>query len=404
MANSHLLNGKGARKVPSWIDGFIKSTDNLDAPEIFRKWAAISTVGSVLEQKVWLMTSSPIFPNLYVFIVGHPASGKNRTIRAAKAYLRDLKEFKIAPISLTWASLIDALVRAKRFIARIPDEPLEYNSMMIAPEEMGAFIHKYDKEMTDGLSALYDNDLYDQERRGGEIRIKMKSPLVSIITGCTPSNLMDFMPDSAWGQGFTSRIIMVFSDERIVGDDFAKKASGPEADLIHDLTIINGLIGEFQVTEEYRNVVNNWRQLDESLPDWPKPSHPKLIHYNGRRRVNIYKLSMISAIDRSNTLLLTKDDFNRAMSWLLEAETFMPDIFKAGVSGGDSKAMDEIYHFVLSAPSGVRESKLVNFARERVPAHSVIRVIEVMERSGLIKAISYDAKTGSRMWKATAEV
>ena len=114
---------------------------------------------------------------------------------------------------------------------------------------------------------------------------------------------------------------------------------------------------------------------------------------------------MVAAVDAGNALLLTKEIFNRAMGWLLEAEVHMPDVFKAGGTGADSKAMDEIYHYVLASDlrrTGVAEHKLVNFARERVPAHSVMRVLEVMERSGMIKAVANDSH-GQRLWSAVIE-
>ena len=78
------------------------------------------------------------------------------------------------------------------------------------------------------------------------------------------------------------------------------------ADLAHDLEIINQTDRAIEVTQDYRDAVNNWRALGEQ----PVPSHPKLIHYVTRRRTHLYKLSMVSAIDRSNALILTKDDFN----------------------------------------------------------------------------------------------
>lgn len=272
--------------------------------------------------------------------------------------------------------------------------------MMIAADELGTFIHKYDKEMADGLSAFYDPVPYGHERRGGDIKIKIKSPQLNIICGSTPSNLIELMPEGAWGQGLTSRIIMVFSDERIVGDDFAQVTKNLSQELLHDLKLINGLSGEFRVTEEYRNCINNWRQLGEP----PQPNHPKLLHYNSRRKVHLYKLSMVAAIDKSNDLLLTKEDFNCAMGWLLEAEQWMPEIFKAGATGADGKAMDEIYHFILvgGGAKGLLETKIVNFARERIPAHSVMRVLEIMERSGMIQAVSKDDRTGLRHFTALA--
>lgn len=319
-------------------------------------------------------------------------------MRAARNYLRELPEPHIAPVSLTFASLIDTLTECKRTIIRLPDDPIEYNSMVIAADELGTFIHKYDKEMVDGLSALYDVDPYGQSRRGKDIKIKIKSPQLNILCGTTPSNLIELMPEGAWGQGFTSRVIMVFSDERQIRDDFIVTNRSMSKDLIHDLGVINTLCGQFSVTEDFRNLIHLWRQQGEQ----PAPSHPKLVHYNARRKMHLYKLSMISAIDRSDTLLITRDDFNRAMNWLVTAEQYMPDIFRAGAVGADSQAMDEIEHFVINEDrgKGVSEHRIVNFARERVPAHSVMRVIEIMERAGIIRAAFLDTKTGLRYFRS----
>lgn len=269
--------------------------------------------------------------------------------------------------------------------------------MYIAADELGAFVHKYDDEMIAGLSAFYDPDPYSQNRRTKELKIAIKSPQLNLLAGSTPSNLMKFMPEGAWDQGFTSRLIMVFSDERIIGDDFAATTSAHSPNLAHDIGIINGLTGQFQVTGDYRECVNNWRALGEP----PIPNHPKLVHYITRRRAHLYKLSMISAIDRSNALVLTRDDFNRAMNWLVEAETYMPEIFKAGTQGADGAVMDEIIHLVRAAgPKGLHESKITRFASQRIPIHSVMRVIEVLERSGQIRVLSTDPRTNYKTFTA----
>lgn len=337
-----------------------------------------------------------MYPNLYVFLIGHPGVGKTRTIRSAKSYILELPDFHLAPTSMTAAALIDMMVESKRMIIHLPEPPLEYNTMMIAADELGAFIHKYDNEMIAVLSAFYDPDPYGHNRRGKEIKIKIKSPQLNIICGSTPSNLLAFLPEGAWEQGFTSRVIMVFSDERIIGDDFAIEQRSLSQDLLTDLKQINGLVGEMKVTEDYRKLVNLWRQQDEK----PKPDHPKLVHYNTRRRAHLYKLSIIAAVDRSNVPLLTRDDFNTAAGWLHEAEAHMPEIFVAGGAGTDTKAMDEIYHFIMVHGKPLSEHKVVNFARERVPAHSVMRVLEIMEKSGMIQCVSADPTTGVRNWKA----
>jgi hypothetical protein len=268
--------------------------------------------------------------------------------------------------------------------------------MYICADELGAFISKYDNEMIDGLANFYYNTPYSQTRRTSDINVKINSPQINILCGSTPQNLTDLMPEKAWGQGFTSRLMMVFSDERIVGDDFAEQEDIDFSDLQSDLGIINELIGQFEVTEAYRKAVNDWRGVGEP----PVPNHPKLIHYVTRRREHLYKLSMISAIDRSNHLLLTVDDFNRAMGWLLEAEAHMVEIFKAGATNADAQAMDEIVHYILANDRGhgVSEQKITRFASDLIPIQSVLRGIEILERSGRIVLRGVDRSTKLRYY------
>lgn len=294
--------------------------------------------------------------------------------------------------------MVDALVKAKRFIPTAKDPrdpegkaPLDYNSMFITADEITAFMHKYDDEVIGIMSHFYDPREYGQWRRGNELKINVKYPQLNVLCGTTPSNLMKLMPESAWEQGFTSRVMMVFSDERIIGDDFATSQIVKNDDLIHDLRVVASCIGEYRVTDDYRKLVADWRTAGEP----PAPTHPKLLHYTTRRRVHLFKLSMVSAADRSDVLLLTADDFHRALAWLIEAEASMSDIFKAGAGNADAKAIDEIYHFVLTTCAGGRRIpayRIINFAKARVPLHSVERVLTVMEKSGLIKQAGLDPR------------
>jgi hypothetical protein len=389
----------GKRRCESFIDVFVDSTANLGAPKIFRKWTAISLIAATLEQKVWLRTSRPLHPNIYVFLIAAPGVGKTRTIMEGKRLAMELEDFYLAPVSMTFASLVDALCKSKRTIVRQPEGELVYNTMWVAADELGAFIHKYEPEMIDGLSHFYDPTPYQQVRRTNDIDIQINSPQINILAGSTPQNLMGFMPDKAWGQGFSSRVIMVFSDERIIVDDFGDFGPSRTADLVHDLKIINGLYGEFTVTEEYKAAVGYWRAQGEP----PVPGHPKLIHYTTRRRVHIYKLSMIASITKSSAMILTEADFLQALEWLVQAETFMEDIFKAGTTNADAAAMDEIQHFVVinDLGTGVSEQRIVHFARERVPLTSILRIIEIMEGSGQIFVRRRDRKTQARYYSAS---
>src|SRR6266436_1343940 len=396
-------NGSALRKCQSWIECFIEATVKLESPVLFRKWAAISTIAAAIEQRVYVVSGNErLHPNIYCFLVGHPGVGKTRSIRAAKRYYLETPDPRPAPTSMTAASMIDAVAKSKRnvvFSNGKDMDQLEYNSIYITADELSAFMHKYDEEAIGVMSDFYDPQPYAQTRRHLDLNIKIKSPQLNLICGTTPSNLMKYMPETAWEQGFTSRVVMIFSDERSIGDDFATTETGLNTDLTHDLTAISGLVGKFEVTPDYRTAVSNWRELGEP----PLPSHPKLIHYATRRRVHLYKLSMVSAIDRSDVLLLTKDDFNRALGWLIEAENTMPDVFKAGAGNADARAMDEIYHYVLTmgARGPVAERKIINVAKEHIPLHSIELVIGIMERAGMLVQARLDPKTGLKMYKSS---
>src|SRR5262245_59266640 len=135
--------GNAHRSGQSWIDQFVAWSGGLESGTIFRKWAAISTIASVLEQRVWLTTSTPLYPNLYIFLVGHAGIGKSRTISAAGRFLREVPELHLGPNSVTMASLVDCLVAAKRQIVRLPEPMYEYNSLTILADELSAFMAMY---------------------------------------------------------------------------------------------------------------------------------------------------------------------------------------------------------------------------------------------------------------------
>ncbi len=376
------INGAGRRKCPSWIEAFVSYTDNIESSPLFRRWTAITCIAAALEQRVWLTTSDQLFPNLYTILVGHPGVGKTRTIMCGRKFLAELPEFHIAPTSMKMASLVDALLSAKRTVINMPHPAIEFNSMTLMVDEWTAFMHMYDDELVGGLTTFYDVVVpYEHHRRGKDIRIKIARPQLSILAGSTPSNLIKFMPDFAWDQGFTSRVILVYSDERFVGDDFASVRRDLPKEMIHDIKAINSLSGEFTVSKSFQSAVAEWRAHNED----PKPNHPKLVHYNTRRRTHVYKLAMVAAIDRAGDLNLIVDDFRKALGWLAEAELTMPSLFEAGATHIDARAVDEVIAGMRAYGKPTPHHRMIRAVSRLVPAHAVLKLVEIMWLSGRIK-------------------
>ena len=77
------------------------------------------------------------------------------------------------------------------------------------------------------------------------------------------------------------------------------------------------------------------------------PSRPHEAPIVAFRRIgHLLKLCMVASMSRRCDRIITLEDYSEALNWLIEAESFMPDIFKSMQSGGDSSAMEEAWNYV----------------------------------------------------------
>lgn len=379
------------RQHGDWIEAFEDHVSHLPSPDIFRRWGGIAAVAGALERKVWVRTIGiDLFPNIYTVLVGPPGVGKTVVTSQVEDLWRSLPEHHVAPKSLTAASIVDSLADAKRAktVIGTPSIHLEFHSLLINSGELGVLLPQYDNQFMNMLTDLYDCRQYEERRRGKDIHITLPRPQINILAACTPSYLNSMLPEGAWDQGFLSRTFLVYSGERVLSDIFATETSGKEtfSPLALDLKEISNMMGKFEFTEEAMVYIRDWHLSGGD----PIPDHPKLTHYNTRRTMHLIKLSMIASASESSDLSITLQQCQRAMAWLLQMEVAMPDIFKALGSKGDAAVIDEAYHFLYQTymsknQKPVLESRLIAFLSERLPSHSVMRVLELMQRSGYIK-------------------
>lgn len=320
--------------------------------------------------------------------------GKSAILSQVERFLRTIPELHVAPSSVSSASLVDSLVLANRKIIRPNEQPsfVSFNYLATVASELGVFLPQYDPLFMNSLTKFYDGEFYEERRRTSAVKhVKIDSPFLALIGGTTPSYLNSFLPEGAWDQGFTSRTIFVYAGEgvfsTIFGDEsgFARLETEYHA-LLSDLKRIHGLYGKLQWDPDAAAAIEAWNRA--GLP--PVPEHNKLTHYNTRRLAHVIKLCMVASISRTSDLRITLDDYQTALGWLLEAETFIPDLFHSHGVAGDSAAIDDAWDFIFrtynkEGKKPVSEHRVVNFLRTKVPSHSIMKVIEVMERSGIIK-------------------
>lgn len=351
-------------------------------------------IGAAIERKGWLVNNKGrLFPNQYILLVGPAGVGKSLCTNLAYDMLSDIRTpetpFHIAPTSVTRASLVDCLAAADRRIVRLHDTPAitSFNSLTAIVDELGVFLPAWDGEFMSFLTHLWDNKQYAETRRTKAITIDIPNTQLNLLSATTPAYLNSLLPEGAWEFGFMSRIINIYSGEEIYTDIFAEldHDSSLYKNLVGDLKDIYSGWGQFTVTDDVKIAVNAWAREGGR----PYPDHPKLSHYKTRRLAHLLKLCMIASASTDNDRVITLEHYAEALDWLTEAETFMPDIFKAMKTGGDQRVIEECYHFVylewMKKKEPVSEHLVYTFLSERVPAHSVQKILDVMVATTLLK-------------------
>ena len=269
---------------------------------------------------------------------------------------------------------------------------MEFNSLTILSRELGVLIPAWEPTLLNNLTDIYDGLMVDQKRRGRDLRIKILHPQINLLGATTPSYLNGIMPAGAWDQGFISRTLLIYSGERTYRDPFEEERS-PQLGRLYgglsaDLKTIAQVFGKMSFTAEAAEAIRAWVKGGCQ----PEPSSARLLHYNSRRLTHLLKLSMVSSISRSDNKIIGLENYAEALNWLVEAETYMMDIFKASIAGGDSTAMEDTWQFVWTLfakeRNPIAEHRIVHFLKERIPAHSVMRVIEIMVKSKMFEIVA----------------
>lgn len=266
-----------------------------------------------------------------------------------------------------------------------------FNSVQVISSELQNFLPAYDATFMGILTKLYDCELYEERRRTGKVQhTKIDSTQVSILAGTTPSYLNSLFQESAWDQGFMSRTILVHSNETSNVDLF------DEPDREHYEQLYEDLMNDLRVMMKYFTRLTWSEDAQKAITDWdnggrkPAPIHNRLKHYNTRRTAHMVKLSMVACLARGDTQhVVMAHDFETALDWLLEAEATVPDIFKSMIITAEARIMQDAHFHLMQIHASIKkpvpEHYLISFLRDRVPSHSITKIIETMVKSKMLE-------------------
>jgi Protein of unknown function (DUF3987) len=380
-----------------WITRFLDATEGIFSADSFRLWTAITTVAAAVEKKIYTVSGGgKVYPNLYVVLAGPPGSGKSQSIIRARTALATLEQFHLGPDNVTSASFLDCLdVSTGSFMNGSAAGISIFHSMAVISREFGVFVPRYDLEFLSMVSDIFDNPPnYNSPRRTSK-SVNIQNPSFTLLSGVTPDFLQEILPEAAWGQGFTSRIIFVYGPDGKFNtqDFFVARDDDIISPLVPQLKDIHAIAGEMFWTEPARNALNTWRRDGMT----PLPTHGRLRHYLARRTHHLAKLSMISAISAGNWPEVLLSDFERAYFWLITAEETMPDIFRAMAAKSDRQIIEDLHYavytrYMSAIPSErkpVHVDRFTEYLMDKVPSERIRAIIGTAVASGYFRQGSF---------------
>ena len=323
------------------------ASDSTEPPAIFHRWAAIAGIGATLGREYYLNHGHfVLFPNMYCMLIGAPASRKSTAIKIMKEIMKLSGYNSIAAEKTTKEKFLMDLAGVGEEAAT-PEDFLEQSlfgeegkvaEMFVMNDEFNDFFGNNILDFISLLGNLWDfSGSYESKLKNSKSLV-INNPTISILSGNTPTTFSSTFPPEIFGQGFFSRILLIYSEPSGKKIAFPKiPAQETKNKIAKDLRDLKRFVsGEAKFSHSAELLAEKIYLEDNTLAD------VRFATYFGRRFSHLLKLSLIvSAARRSSRI--EEFDILYANTMLTYAEERMP---KALGEFGKSKNAD-VAHKVM---------------------------------------------------------
>ena len=361
------------RRLPDFIEGFMEHTDNSEAPSVFRKWVAISIVASVMQRKCWLTWDSTTYPNMYIILVGPSGCRKNTAMKPGQDLLRHIG-MPLASESITREALIRELREHEATAVTKGGGTFIHSSMTILAKELTVFLGYDNRQLIMDLTDWFDCDDRWTYKTKGSGTDSISGVWVNMLGGTTPTLLGSTLTNEATSGGLTGRMIFVYADRKGKSVAFPHLMKSDDTlydSLVNDINSISMMDGEFKIDEDFFDAYGSWYPMYESNPPF---NDDRLSGYIERRPKHMLKLAMILSASRSDSRIMTLDDFKRSDTLLKEIELNMPKVV-AGVGRSDIGDIVTRVLTIIAANGSVLRSDLMRRFYHDVDKDGMNRVL-----------------------------
>lgn len=297
------------------FDRYFNYVERTEPPLVFHRWSILGALGAMLGRQYYLPFGDfNIFPNLYVMLIGDPGTRKSTAIKLAKKSLSTTGYDKFAAEKTSKekflldlegvvkdGDVLDTNKVMKEILGDAADAMLgDPKQVFIVADEFNDFVGSGNLDFLSLLGSLWDwddpNNAYKQRLKNSR-SVSIYQPTVSILSGNTHAGFAEAFPPQALGQGFLSRLLLVF------GESSGRKIAFPERpsdEIKQAVTDMLGMIhdrvqGEASLTKQARDM------LTVIYNSYKGVSDIRFQHYSTRRHTHLLKLCMLSAAANMRT-------------------------------------------------------------------------------------------------------
>lgn len=302
------------------FDKYFEYNEHTEAPIIFHRWSLVACLGAALGRSYYLPFGDfRIFPNIFCMLLGDPGTRKSSAIKSAKKILMAAGYDKFAAertskekflLDLEGVEDDDGTVldsnAAMRNLFGSDSTVGDPREVFVVADEFNEFVGSSNLEFLSLLGNLWDWDSPDavfKQRLKTSRSVSIYQPTVSILAGNTHAGFAAAFPPDSLGQGFMSRLLLVF------GESSGKKIAFPEkpsdslrASLVEQVMEMRTHVhGEAKISSKARGMLEVIYRTFEGLED------ARFKHYSTRRFTHLLKLCLIIAASRISTEIGVED-------------------------------------------------------------------------------------------------
>ena len=293
-----------------FINSLLRHTKHYESPTSFWKWAAFTTVGTILRDNCYRRFGDfKIYPNLYTLLIADSAvHRKANPIKICESLVTTVNNTKVISGRTSIQAILDELSRSetnpKTGALR------KGGSALFSAGELAAGIVGDDAAIS-VLTDIYDfKDEYVSRLRGMGI-FRIKNVCFSMMVASNETLLMGLYDHQAINGGLIGRTFVVKPDEFRKGNslwDVQDNSLSYNA-LVSQLREISRLEGQFDFDPFAQVAYDEWYYpFRESYSK--KPDKSGIL---GRIHTSIIKLSMILAVNYTRELYIRKEHIEEAI-------------------------------------------------------------------------------------------